>query len=121
MESENEENDTKQHEGKNPKPIMVSVIPNITQFTKDLSKGGEFKFEAKLSGSYIKILPKNLRNKMCKVEHFKQKNVQFCVVPDRKIPMKVIIGRLPISTCIDKINEILTFKGLKLNLPTKKS
>lgn len=63
-------------------------VGNI-HITGELSKGGEFEFVAKLLGSYLKNLPKNLRNKMCIIEYLKQNKVQFNIVPDREISLKL--------------------------------
>lgn len=77
MESENEEIELKNPEGKKPKYIMVTFITNVIQFTKNLSRCREFDYEANFSRRYVKILPNNLREKLRITEHLKQNKVQF--------------------------------------------
>lgn len=71
-------------------------ITNIIEFTKSLSKSGEFDFDVKLFKNYLKNRHKNLRNKMRLKEHLQQNKVQFYLVPNREIPIKVVIRGLPI-------------------------
>lgn len=77
---------------------MVVGISNIFDLTRDLSK-----VEDETSSSYLKILPNDLRNKMRIIENPNQKKIQFCVIPDREIPVKVIIRGLPTSTDIEEL------------------
>lgn len=45
------------------------------------------------------------------IKHLKQTKVQFYVVSDREIPIKVIIRGLQTSTDIEEVKENLSFKG----------
>lgn len=55
MESETQETNIKKREQKKPKHIIVAAFSIITGFTRNLSKCGEFEFEAKICGSFLKF------------------------------------------------------------------
>lgn len=77
MEPDNVEANSKTRVGKRPKPIMVSGVANIIDFTRHMFSDEKFEFKGRLSGKHVKILRASLRDKMLIIDHLKQQNVQF--------------------------------------------
>lgn len=82
---------------------MVTEKPNIIQFLNELPRSDKFKFEAELAGNDIRILTETIRDQLSLNEFFKQNDFQHCIIPDREIPHKVVIHRLPKTLNIDSI------------------
>lgn len=93
---------------------MVTEISNVAEFINELSSNNKFKFHAKLVGNFIRMSPETMRNKLSLHKHLKQNNVQPYVVPDREIPLKMIISGSPKTLDYNSVKETLSCRGFAI-------
>lgn len=88
---------------------MVSLVSDNIEFFNDLLSDDQFQFEAKLVSNYFRNFPASFRDKISIYEYLKQNILQNYLIPDRDIPIKVVIRGLPRSSVLELINETLAY------------
>lgn len=97
---------------KKPKPIMINDVENVIELTNDMLSNIRFNFEANIVGRYTRIFQANLRDKLPIHEYLKKlREIQHYLIPDREIPLKIVIRGYSRSTNLELLKKNLFFRG----------
>lgn len=88
---------------------MVTQIPNIIN---ELPSNDKFNFESQSLVNFVRISPDSIRDKFSLHEYYFKKNIiQHYLIPDREIPMTVVVRGLSRSLDMDLEKETKTCRG----------